>query len=293
MITIFELSFINVKMLFMSYCSDQELSFLAGTMIFVVLAGVVPADHAQAEPLEVSIQSDVDDGGNVKLALTLKNSGSRPVYHVHPMFHFHHTMSMMSKIMRLDPGQSITLENDKHPPVMRVGRYPLTAMVEYWTLPNGGVKQSVLATDSFFFKEPVQSEVEGSLESSADSESSILKVFLQNRSASLKNISMMLLLPPGLEAEDFSGVMGFTLYGGEEKNFEVRVFRRKNQDQDRFPVRLMVEYGEMMKHYSGEINGSVRFSPSWYSMKYLPHFTALVFMVLVLLGFYYRIYNRK
>jgi hypothetical protein len=176
---------------------------------------------------------------------------------------------------------------------MRVGRYPLTAMVEYWTLPNGGVKQSVLSTDSFFFKEPVQSKVEGSLESSADSESSILKVFLQNRSASLKNISMMLLLPPGLEAEDFSGVMGFTLYAGEEKNFEVRIFRRENEEQDRFFVRLMIEYGEILKHYSGEINGTVRFSPSWYSMKYLPHFTALVFMVLILLGFYYRVYNRK
>ena len=94
----------------------------------------------------------------------------------------------------------------------------------------------------------------------------------------------MLLLPPGIETEDFSGTMGFTLYGGEEKNFEVRLFRRGDQGQDRFPVRLMIEYGEMLKHYSGEINGTVRFSPTWYSAKYMPHFTALAVMVVVLRG---------
>ena len=103
----------------------------------------------------------------------------------------------------------------------------------------------------------------------------------------------MLLLPPGIETEDFSGTMGLTLYGGEEKNFEVRLFRRGDQGQDRFPVRLMIEYGEMLKHYSGEINGTVRFSPTWYSAKYMLHFTALAFMVLILLGYYYRIYNQK
>ncbi len=259
-------------------------------MLLAVLAG---AGYAHAQPLEVSIQNQVDDAGNVKLALTLKNSGSQPVYHVHPMFHFHHSMSMISKIMRLDPGQSIILENDKHPPVMRVGRYPLTAMVEYWTHPNSGTRQSVLATDSFFFKEPVVSKVEGSMESATDSGSSILKVFLQNRSQSLKNIRMTLLLPPGIETEDFSSTMGFTLYGGEKKNFEVRVFRREDQGQDRFPVRLMIEYGEMLKHYSGEINGTVRFSPTWYSAEYMQHFTALAFMALILLGYYYRVYNRK
>ena len=141
---------------------------LTRIIILVVLAGIAPIGYAQAQPLVVSIHSEVDDAGNVKLALTLKNAGSRPIYHVHPMFHFHHSMSMMSKIMHLNPGQSITLENDRHPPVMLVGRYPLTAMVEYWTLPDGGIKQSVLATDSFFFKEAVKSKVEGSLESMSD-----------------------------------------------------------------------------------------------------------------------------
>lgn len=259
----------------------------------VMLLSFLSVCVAQAQPLEVSIQNKVDDAGNVELALTLKNSSDHPVFHVHPMFHFHHSMSMMTKIMRLDPGQSITLENDQHPPVMREGRYPLTAMVEYWTDPTNGTKQSILATDSFFYKDPVESRVGGRLESMTDFDSSILKVFLQNRSESLKNIRMMLLLPPDIEAQDFSGVMGFTMRGGEEKNFEIRVFRRKNQEQDRFPVRLMVEYGEKLKHYSEEINGTVRFSPVWYSVKYMPHFTALAIMALSILGYYCRIYNQK
>ena len=120
-------------------------------VLFAILNGIVLEGPAQAKPLDVFIQNQVDDAGNVKLLLTLKNSGSRTVYHVRPMFHFHHSMSMMSKIMRLDPGQSITLENDKHPPVMRVGRYPLTAMVEFWTHPNSGTKQSVLIHRFIFF----------------------------------------------------------------------------------------------------------------------------------------------
>jgi len=260
-------------------------------MLLSALVGMVCS--AQARPLELSIQNKVDDVGNVELALTLKNSGDRPVFHVRPMFHFHHSMSMMSKIMRLDPGQSISLENDQHPPVLRVGRYPLTAMVEYWTHPTSGTKQSILVTDSFFFKDPVKSKVEGSLESVTDFDSSILKVLLQNHSESLKNIRMMLLLPPGIEAQDFSGIMGLTMRGGEAKNFEIRVLRRKNQTQDRFPVYLMVEYGEMLKHYSEQINGTVRFSPVWYSMKYMTHFIALAFMALILLGYYYRTHNQK
>jgi hypothetical protein len=271
----------------------QKLSFIGGIFFVPVLFVLACTGNVFAQPLEVSIQNKVDKLGNVQLALTLKNSGSLPIYHILPMFHFHHSMSMMSKIMRLDPGQSIILGNDKHPPVIRVGRYPLTAMAEYWTLPDGGEKKSVLATDSFFFKELVESKVNGWLESVTGSESSILKVFLENHSDSLKNIRMMLLLPPGIKADDFSGMMGFTLRGGKKKSFEVRVFRRENQEQDRFPIRLMVEYGEMLKHYSQEINGIIRFSPSWYSVKYIPHFTAIVFMVLILLGYYYRIYNQK
>ena len=94
-----------------------------------------------------------------------------------------------------------------------------------------------------------------------------------------------------MNKQQFKEMMGFTLRGGDEKNFTVRVFRSEDHEQDRFPVRLMIEYGEMLKHYSREINGTVRFSPGWYSMEYWPHFTALALMVLVLLGYYYRRYS--
>ena len=101
----------------------------------------------------------------------------------------------------------------------------------------------------------------------------------------------MLLLPPGMVAEKFNGIMGFTLRGNEKKNFDVTVKRGGDLDEDRFPVRLMVEYGEMLKHYSGEIRGIMQFSPSWYSAKYMPHFTALVVMGLICMGIYFRFYN--
>ena len=190
---------------------------------------------AKAQPLDLSIQNKVDDVGNVGLALTLKNSGDQPIVHVRPMFHFHHSMSMMSKIMRLDPGQSITLENDQHPPVMRVGRYPLTARVEYWTHPTSGTKQSVLVTDSFYFKDPVKSKVEGSLESVTGFDSSILKVFLQNRSESLKDIRMMLLLPPGIEAQDFSGIMGLPYAEVKQRILKFASFVGKIRSRIVFP----------------------------------------------------------
>ena len=270
---------------------ERKLAFIFGLTILVVFTGMTSLTHAQ--PLEVSIQNKVDDAGNVQLALTLKNSGSQPIHHLHPMFHFHHSMSRMTKLMRLEPGQSITLENDKHPPVMRVGRYPLTAQVEYWTRPEGGMKQTIIATDSFYFKEPLESQVTGRLESMTGSESSIVKVMLQNHSDSLKNLRMMLLLPPELESNDFSGVMGFTLRGGESKVFDIRIFRRENQRQDRFPVHLMIEYGEMLNHYSGEIAGVVRFSPDWYSVEYQIPITILAFISLIFLGYYYRINNKN
>ena len=100
----------------------------------------------------------------------------------------------------------------------------------------------------------------------------------------------MLLLPPGMVAEKFDGVMGFTLTGQSTKSFEVTVQRGPNVDEDRFPVRLMVEYGEMLKHYSREIKGFIQFSPSWYSVKYLKHFTVLVIMGFILALLYFRFY---
>ena len=81
-------------------------------------------------------------------------------------------MSMMTAIRELKPGQKITLENDQHPPVLRVGTYPISAMVKYQTLE--GDEKTLLKSDSFYFKEPVQSQIGGSIQSSGGVSSSIL-----------------------------------------------------------------------------------------------------------------------
>jgi hypothetical protein len=259
--------------------------------LFVLILVVVFSAPALGQPLQVSIDSHVSQKGQVHLALTIKNTGSKPVFHIKPMFHFHHSMSMMTAIRELGPGQSITLENDKHPPVLRVGKYPISARIKYKTLFEGGKNKTILHTNSFYFEESVRSQVGGSIKSSGSPTTSNLKIMIQNHSDSLKNVRMMLLLPPGMIAEKFNGMMGFTLRGNDKTNFDVTVKRGKNLDEDHFPVRLIVEYGEMLKHYSGEIRGTMRFSPSWYSAKYLPHFTALVVLGLILIGFYLRYYN--
>ena len=255
-------------------------------LLMVVL--VICPNLVLGQPIKVSIASDVNEKGEVDLFLTIENTGSQSVLHIHPMFHFHHSMSMMTAIRELRPGQKITLENDQHPPVLRVGTYPISAMVKYQTIE--GNEKTILQSDSFYFKEPVQSQIGGSIQSSGGAKSSTLKIFLKNQSDSLKNIRMLLLLPPGMVAEKFDGVMGFTLTGKSKKSFEVTVQRGPNVDEDRFPVRLMVEYGEMLKHYSGEIKGFIQFSPSWYSVKYLKHFTILVIMGLILALLYFRFY---
>ena len=258
--------------------------------LFVLILFVVFPNSLLGQPLQVIINSDVDQNGQVGLALTMKNTGSKPLFHIQPMFHFHHSMSMMTAIRELGPGQSISLENDKHPPVLRVGTYPISAKVRYKTLFEGGESKTILHTDSFYFEEPVKSQIGGSIQSSGGPASSNLKIMIQNHSDSLKNVRMMLLLPPGMVAEKFNGMMGFTLRSNEKKNFDVTVKRGSDLDEDRFPVRLIVEYGEMLKHYSGEIKGVMQFSPSWYSAKYFPHFTALVVMGLIWMGFYFRFY---
>ena len=203
--------------------------------ILILMLFLVFPNMALGQPIQVSIDSDVNENGQVALALTLENVGSHPVFHLHPMFHFHHSMSMMTAIRELRPGQKITLENNEHPPVLRVGTYPISAMVKYKTLLEEGEGKTILHSDTFYFKEPVQSQIRGSIQSSGGPESSILKIFLKNQSDSFKNIRMMLLLPPGMVAENFNGMMGFTLRGSAKKSFEVTVQRGTNIDGDRFP----------------------------------------------------------
>ena len=216
-----------------------------------------------ASPLKLTTQALVDDDGRVRVRLTVRNSGRKPLYDVHPMFHFHHSMVMMNKIARLDPRQRVTLENTNHPPVLRTGRYPLVVMAEYKTGGKDGVPLTQIHTDSFYFREPVKSVVDGEIRTTLQEDGSLLKIFLRNNSPSLKNVRLMLLLPPGLVADKFRGMMGFTIRGGEEKSFDVPVHRSLESTRTVYPVHLMVEYGEMLNHYTSEIGGEIDFRPAW------------------------------
>ncbi len=230
-------------------------------LVFFLTAGF--SSSVWASPLKLTTQALVDDDGRVRVRLTVRNSGRKPLYDVHPMFHFHHSMVMMNKIARLDPRQRVTLENTNHPPVLRTGRYPLVVMAEYKTGGKDGVPITQIHTDSFYFREPVKSVVDGEIRTTLQEDGSLLKIFLRNNSPSLKNVRLMLLLPPGLVADKFGGMMGFTIRGGEEKTFDVPVHRSVESTRTVYPVHLMIEYGEMLNHYTSEIGGEIDFRPAW------------------------------
>ena len=230
-------------------------------LVFFLTAGF--SSSVWASPLQLTTQALVDDDGRVRVHLTVKNNGRKPLYDVHPMFHFHHSMVMMNKIARLDPRQRVTLENTNHPPVLRTGRYPLVVMAEYKTGGKDGVPITQIHTDSFYFREPVKSVVDGEIQTILQEDGSLLKIFLRNNSPSLKNVRLMLLLPPGLVADKFRGMMGFTIRGGEEKSFDVPVHRSVESARTVYPVHLMIEYGEMLNHYTSEIGGEIDFRPAW------------------------------
>lgn len=258
--------------------------------LFSLAAFLSPQSVTAGEPLlQLSTQSQVDETGAVTVFLTLENSGGRPLFHIHPMFHFHHTNAMMPMIAKMAPGQTLTLKNTQHPPVVRAGRYPLVAMAHYHTEPAQSIPLTALHTDSFYFQEPVDSEVSGKIESVVASTGSFLKVLLENRSAALKNVRMMLLLPPGVNAESFKGMMGFTLHGGETKYFEVPLQRSAESPDGSYPVHLMIEYGEMLKHYTGEIRGKIQFGPLLAPETLALHSLAIALMSLGL----YLAYRRK
>lgn len=240
-----------------------------------------------ASPMAIATNTQVNEEGQVRILLSLRNSGREALLEVHPMFHFHHTQSMMPKIMRLDPGQSITLENTNHPDVVLTGRYPLHVMVSFRQ--GESEPQTELHTDSFYFREPVISQVEGEIETSSSRNESLVKVLLTNNSSAMKNVRLMLILPPGLQAENFDSMMGLTMRGGEEKSFTIPVQRVSGGGNGVYPVHLMIEYGEMLKHYTNEIHGKIWFSSIMTTETFLPHL-----MVLSLLGILiYIAYKKK
>ncbi len=232
--------------------------------------------------LEIKTQTEVSEQGRVGITLTLKNIGSSPIYHLHPMLHFHHTMAMLNSIHRLNPGESVTLKNHDHPPVRLHGSYPLVAMIRYQPNIESVRPISLVHTDSFFFKEARPSEIEGSIVAGGGEESSFLKVNLRNTSTSFKNVRMMLVLPPEIESKTFQKMKGLTLRSGEEKTFDIPLALVNGSPGGQVPVHLLVEYGQMVQHYSGDIVGMINFAPFWGAGPLWPHLLVLLFLSSVL-----------
>jgi len=253
--------------------------------LFLLAALFALAANPVFAELRIETASAVGEKGEVRLTLTLENAGSEPLTRVHPMFHFHHSYSMMSRVESLAPGERVTMENRDHPPVVRPGRYPIAAMVHYRD--DAGEERTALHTDSFHYQEPVVSEIGGEIRATEKDGGSMLSVYIKNHSASLKNVQMMLLAPPEVVVENFKGMMGLTLRGGEEKRFEVPVRRAPGSRDGDYPIHLTVEYGEMLTHFTGEINGRVRFGPLGVAL--LPQVAA----VALLLSFMYFLHRQR
>lgn len=251
----------------------------------------VPLVLAGDQPLVITTDTLVTKEGKVRIHLILKNNGKRILYDVQPMIHFHHTMAMMPKIAELKPGQKIMFQNDDHPPVLRSGRYPIVIMTQY----KNNLKMKRLTsihTDSFYFREQVESAIVGKINMTLNGDESLLDIFLKNNSTSFKNIRLMLLLPPGLVADELAQMMGLTIRGGQEKNIKVAVKRENGSPDIVYPVHLLVEYGEMLNHYTSDISGEIDFRSIWERTAIVPALSAVViFIALLLLRSFFKTKN--
>ncbi|HIO23383.1 MAG TPA: hypothetical protein EYN22_03210, partial [Nitrospinaceae bacterium] len=123
---------------------------------------------------------------------------------------------------------------------------------------------------------------------------SLLDIFLKNNSTSFKNIRLMLLLPPGLVADELAQMMGMTIRGGQEKNIKVAVKRKKGSPAIIYPVHLLVEYGERLNHYTGDISGEVDFRSIQERTAIIPALAALSLLAgILLLRSYFRTRNNS
>ena len=251
----------------------------------------IPLVLADGQQLVIVTNTLVTEEGKVRIHLTLQNNGQRTLYDVQPMVHFHHTMAMMSKIIQLEPGQKIILENDDHPPVLRSGRYPLIIMTQYKTDLHMQ-PYTHIHTSSFYFREQVESAINGKISTTLNGDESLLDIFLKNNSGSFKNIRLMLLLPPGLVADELVQMMGVTIRGGQEKNIKVVVKRQKGSPAVIYPVHLLVEYGEMLNHYTEDISGEVDFRSIQERTAVIPALGAILFLIgAIFLRSYFRTGN--
>ena len=254
---------------------------------FIIFLFFISLASAKEQGLVVSTNTLVADSGSVQIQLTLINRGESAIYDVQPMIHFHHAMAMMSKIVQLDPGQSITLENKDHPIVLRSGRYPLVIMTNY-KLVKKEKSHTQIHMDSFYFREELVSSIAGEIYSTGNSNESFLEITLKNNSESFKNIRLMLLLPYGLIADELGQMMGLTIRGGQEKRIKVGVKLKEGALARVYPVHLMIEYGEMLNHYTTEVASKVDFRSFQERTAIIPALGALVVLIIMIAIVYFR-----
>jgi hypothetical protein len=244
--------------------------------LIVIFLALTTISFAEEMPLKVFSQTEISSKGKVEIRLTYKNISGLPLYHVHPMFHFHHSMDMAPMVIKLNPGESKEIINKNHPKLLRIGRYPLAVLFKYKNKMKGSwLTQTFM--DSFFYEEELDSAVKGEIETLETGDHSRLRILIKNPAESFKNIRLMLLLPPGLISKRFNQMLGFTIRGGEEKSFEVDVEKTPESLPGDYPVHLMIEYGEMQKHYSGEARTNLTFSLPWNKSVSWVHAIAFLF----------------
>ena len=253
----------------------------------IIFSFFISLASAKEQGLIVSTNSLVTDSGDVRIQLTLINRGESAIYDVQPMIHFHHTMAMMSKIAQLDPEQSVTLENKDHPIVLRSGRYPLVIMTNY-KLMKEEKSHTQIHMDSFYFREELESAIAGEIYSTGNSNKSFLEITLKNNSESFKNIRLMLLLPYGLIADELGQMMGLTIRGGQEKRIKVGVRLKEGALARVYPVHLMIEYGEMLNHYTTEVASEVDFRSFQERTAIIPALGAFLVLIVMIVMIYFR-----
>lgn len=237
---------------------------MRAVFLFFAFVTVFPVNFSFAEkqPFKVLAKTLVGANGDVEIRLTYENISNESIYHIHPMFHFHHSMDMAPMVMKLDPGEKKEIINKNHPKLLRIGRYPLVVFFKYKSK-LGGTFLTQTFMDSFFYEEQLTSEVKGEIETLETGDHSRLRIWIKNHAESFKNIRLMLLLPPGLISKSFNQILGFTIRGGEEKSFEVDIEKIPDSLPGDYSVHLMIEYGEMQKHYSEEVKANLTFNLPW------------------------------
>ncbi len=228
---------------------------------------------------DISTLAQVSESGKVEITLNIKNKGARALYNIQPIFHFHHSMHKMPLVSLMEEGAVVSQKTLAHPSVLRIGSYPIMVALKYQLSTNEKSILSQAHADSFYFRESVVSVIDGEITSGEEAGAHQLNILLRNNSPSLKNVRFMLLLPPELAAVSFNGMMGFTMRPGEEKYFKVPVSKLAGNPGGNYPVHLMVEYAEMLKHYASVIPGEIHFPLSWSEGARWAQMLAFIFLI--------------